>query len=312
MRIRHILGIVAIAVFAGVPAALAVTADPFGPIEIADPVYRPGPLFNDSATVAGADAGGNVSLATLHRTSGAADQLNVLDRCTGWEGTVVSASPKDIVPVGLKVSGDGTALAVWEQDDIHYSAARPPAGTWGAPQRIVDAENVSLRFAVGDNGDAIAVWAGGNAPAGTRAAVRPAGGTWGAPEDVAATTNLFDVAMSPAGAAVVVYRGGTPGPVLSRYRPAGGTWTAPAEVLRNNYSDTLHTMRVEFTGDGRTVVVADFRELDDTIRWNAGTAGAWGPTDRVLDDDGDPPANVQYNWRLVQQIARHPDGLVAT
>lgn len=58
MRIRPLLLTIAIAVFGGVPAALAVLADPFGPVEVADPTWRPGSLFDDAAPLAGADGAG--------------------------------------------------------------------------------------------------------------------------------------------------------------------------------------------------------------------------------------------------------------
>ena len=46
MRLRRILPVIAIVVFGGVPAALAVTADPFGPVEVADPTWHPGTFIN--------------------------------------------------------------------------------------------------------------------------------------------------------------------------------------------------------------------------------------------------------------------------
>ena len=65
----------------------------------------------------------------------------------------------------MQVAADGTAMAVWNKRTggvtTHYSVVRPPGGTWGAPQPIVaDADVTFMRLALGDNGDAIAVWCG--------------------------------------------------------------------------------------------------------------------------------------------------------
>ena len=49
-----------------------------------------------------------------------------------------------------RVTGGGTTT--------HYSSVRPPGGTWGAPQTVVSDTGVTfVQFALGDNGDAIAV-----------------------------------------------------------------------------------------------------------------------------------------------------------
>jgi hypothetical protein len=83
------------------------------------------------------------------------------------------------------------------------------------------------------------------------------------------------------------------------------------KVLENNYSDTMRQLMVEFDGTGRTVALADFREFTDTIRVNVGSDGAWGPTNQVLDDDGDNPPNPLFDLRGLVGLARHPQGAVA-
>ncbi len=234
MRLRRLLPVIAIVVFGGVPAALAVTADPFGAPETADPVFRPRTFFNDIAPFFGADASGNVLLGTIYRDASSDDQFAVYERCGGapvsWQRTVLTNEGNGILPVGLRVAPNGTAMAMWRVTGggttTHYSSVRPPGGTWGAPQTVVSDTGVTfVQFALGDNGDAIAVYPDGNGTPGTYAKVRTAGGTWGAPETIAATTNTNRVAMSPTGAAVVVYAASTPGYLFSRYRPAGGSWT---------------------------------------------------------------------------------------
>ncbi len=319
MRLRRLSLTFAIALFVGVPAALAVTADPFGPVEVADPTWHPATNFNSSSPFVGADASGDLLLGTIFRDSKSNDQFAVLERCGSgpvtWQRTVLTTATNGVTPEGLRVAADGTAMAVWRVSGggatTHYSAVRAPGGTWGPQQEIVSDLGVGfVSFALGDNGDAVAVWADGTAPAGTRASVRPAGGTWGTAELITGTTGSNAVAMGATGDSVIVYKGPSGGWIYSRYRPAGGAWTAEAEVLRHNYPDTLESLRVEFDGDGRTVALADYREFDDTIRYNVGTGGLWGPTDRTIDDDGDTPA-PQYGYRNVSALVRHPDGIVA-
>ena len=217
-----------------VPAgAAALSADPFGAPEIADPTWHPATNFTDGVPFAGADGAGNVLLATIYRKNASADdQLAVLERCGSgpvtWQRTVLTDVAGGVTPGRLLVSRDGTALATWRVAGggtvRHYSSVRPPGGVWGEPQLIVsDLDVAFVQLAVSDTGDAIATWVD-SSPAGTWASIRPKGGTWGAPESIAATTLTSDVAMSATGDAVVAYKGPTPGWVFARYRPAGGAW----------------------------------------------------------------------------------------
>ena len=134
--------IVLVAVLSGtvaVPVALAMSADPFGPIEVADPTYNPKPLFNDDASVLGVDGSGNALLATLARNAQSDDQLAVLERCGSapvmWQRTLLGTPSQNFLPIGLKVARDGTAVAIWRISGAgsvtHYSAVRPPGGALG-------------------------------------------------------------------------------------------------------------------------------------------------------------------------------------
>jgi len=69
MRLRRIALAIALIVFGVVPTALALTADPFGPVEVADPTWHPGSFFNGGQRpFVGADGAGNVLLATAFRS----------------------------------------------------------------------------------------------------------------------------------------------------------------------------------------------------------------------------------------------------
>jgi hypothetical protein len=319
MKARRLsLAVAALLTLGAVPVALA--ADPFGAPETADSFFRPGTFFNDASPFFGADASGSVLLATVHRDARSDDQFAVYERCgaapASWQRTVLTDNDGGIAPIGLRVAANGTAMAVWSVDAggtiAYHSAVRPPGGAWGAPQVIVSDGGIGdMRFALSDGGDAVVAYTDGDGTPGTFAKLRPAGGSWGAAETIASTANRFDVAMSATGAAVVAYMGPSPGYVFARYRPAVGSWGAAAEVMRNAYLNTLDKVQVEFDGAGRTVAVADFRELNDTIRYNVGTNGAWGNAEQTLDDDGVPPA-TQYDLRTLEKLVRHPNGLVAT
>jgi hypothetical protein len=207
-------------------------------------------------------------------------------------------------------------MAVWRVDDdvsdtsTHYSVVRPPGGAWGQPQAIVTDPDISnVQFAVSDAGAAVAVWADPS-PGGIWASFRPAGGDWGAPSKVVDPMLRHDVAMSATGDAVLLYQQTTPGWVYAKYRPAGGSWGGEAKVIENNFQNTIKNLMVEFDGAGRTVAMASFNEsLTDAVRMNTGTNGAWGPADQRLDDD--EPNTLQWRFRGVHALVRHPGGLVA-
>jgi hypothetical protein len=142
MRLPRILTIAAVGVFGVVPAALAVMADPFGGPEVADPTWRPATFFTDGTPFFGADNAGNALLGTIYRDSSSDDQMAVYERCgTGpvtWQRTVLSDVDGGVIPSGLRIASNGTAMAVWRVSSggsvTHYSSVRPPGGQWG-PRR---------------------------------------------------------------------------------------------------------------------------------------------------------------------------------
>src|SRR4051812_30856928 len=105
MRLRRMLPVVAIAVFGAVPVAVA--ADPFGAPETADPVFRPYSFFNEISPFFGADASGNVMLASLFRDARSNDQFAVYERCGAgpvtWQRTVLTDAGNGVMPTGLRV-----------------------------------------------------------------------------------------------------------------------------------------------------------------------------------------------------------------
>ena len=320
--LRRILVPAVLSVLIAVPVAAAVVvADPFGPVEVVHPVWKPWDIYLEGVPILGVDAAGNALFATFHRTNGD-DQVAVYERCgTTWNRTLVGSPANNFVGYGLRVAPDGTALAVWRADDAggtltYYSSVRPPGGAWGQPQVIVADETVTaVQFAISDGGAAIAAW-GDDSPAGIWTSSRPAGGAWGMPQQINAVSNQHSVAMSAAGDAVVVWRAPAPGDVWARYRPAGGSWGGDSLVLDSPYFDQMRELMAEFDGTGRAVAVAVYREFNYTVRVNvrgAGPAGTWGATDQVLDDDGDqtlPNPPPSYDVRDLDTLVRHPQGAV--
>jgi hypothetical protein len=313
MRLRRRLRRSA-AVAAAVGAALAAPAlgaGAFGPVAVVDPDWWPGGKFPDSSAVLGVDGAGNPVWATFARNAAGREQPAVYERCGAtWKRTLLGTPADSFSGYGVKVGRDGTAMALWQSDGAHYASVRPPGGAWGGAQPLpADIDVSGVQFALSDDGRAIAVWTD-QSPLGTWASLRAANGTWGAPQKVAVTARDFAVDMSPDGNAVVLARALFPGPLVSYYRPAGGAWSGPETVIESGYPDTMKSLMVAFDGLGRTVAVANYRELNDTIRINVGTAGAWGPTDRLIDDDGAPP-NPQFDMRGLKALVRHPQGAVA-
>jgi hypothetical protein len=319
---RRIVVPAVLSVLIAVPVAAAVVADPFGPVEVVHPVWKPWDLYLEGGPIVGVDSSGNALFATFDRTSGG-DQVAVYERCGNtWSRTLVGAPADNFFGYGLRVAPDGTALVVWRADDAggtrtYYSSVRPPGGAWGQPQVIVADDTVSaVQFAISDAGAAIAVW-GDTSPAGIWGSSRPAGGVWGAPQQITAASNQHSVAMSATGDAVVVYRAPVPGDAWARYRPAGGSWGTDQLVLDSPYHDQMRELMAEFDGTGRAVALARFREFNDAIRVNvrgAGAAGTWGATDQVFDDDGDqslPNPPPSFDLRNLEALVRHPQGALA-
>jgi len=213
MRLRRLLPVIAIAVFGGVPAALAVSADPWGPAETADPTYWPPGLYNDDAAQLAVDKDGNALWASFARNNQSDDQMAIYERCgTTWQRTLLGTPVEHFFGTGLEIAANGTAMAVWRvEDDVtdkatHYSAVRPPGGTWQQPQTIVtDADVSNVQFAVSDTGAAVAVWADPS-PGGIFASFRPADGDWGTPAKVVDVMLRHDIAMSATGDAVLLYQ----------------------------------------------------------------------------------------------------------
>jgi hypothetical protein len=112
---------------------------------------------------------------------------------------------------------------------FHASLAAAAPG-WVAPESISEpAQTYSVRTAVDDRGNAIAVWAGG----GIQLATHAPGGEWTTPTEISSDDFSSEVvlAMNPAGEAVIAWIGYDPEPILHIVtRSAAGSLTAELDL----------------------------------------------------------------------------------
>ena len=146
MRLRRMLAVLAIVVFGGVPAALAVSADPFGAGGGRRPDLASGDEFiNDGRRSPGRTARGTCCW-DVFRDASSDDQLAVYERCGSgpvtWQRTVLTDG--DRRRDARRACGSRATGPRWRRGAStgggtirHYSSVRPPGGAWGAPQLIV-------------------------------------------------------------------------------------------------------------------------------------------------------------------------------
>ncbi len=151
--------------------------------------------------------------------------------------TKTSGSPQ------VAFAADGTAIAVWDENDaglwVSGSTAAPGGSTWSAPQHLssngYDAFQPDLAVAPG--GEAVAVWEtlaaiDENSPVAVQGAIRSSG-TWLSAQNLSAEVpfkklpRLPRVAINPAGSAIVAWQvpTGSGNVVEGNVRTAGGGWT---------------------------------------------------------------------------------------
>ena len=83
--------------------AVAMIADPFGAIEVADPTGRPGELIYNGPSLA-VDGAGNALWIGYARTSGD-DQMAVFERCgASWQRKLVGTPQENWLGEGIRVT----------------------------------------------------------------------------------------------------------------------------------------------------------------------------------------------------------------
>jgi hypothetical protein len=269
----------------------------FNPPEPVDPDRRLGEV---KYRVLAADGAGRATLISVQNTP---QRLVAFDRCgSGWTKTPVGPVSNDVFPLGLAVTPNGTAMAVWsikENKTNIYSSVRPPGGAWGPPELLV-ADNTHAQFGLSDAGDAVAAY---SAAGSTWTRTRPAGGSWQAPEKADPDGGFFDLAVAANGDAFIGTYVLTQ--VQAYYRPAGGSWSGPEKVDAPNVQldGTFNGpfMDAEFTGAGTAVLAYRLNVSSFITEWAAVRGGGWSVT-KLDEDPGD---------KRTPRLTRHPNGVVA-
>jgi hypothetical protein len=191
----------------------------------------------------------------------------------------------------LGTDAAGNAIALWITDNVRV-AVRPVGGVWSAPETLPGSSPpatfpAGVRIAVTPSGTIVAAWSlltnagppAGAAPAGFQVAVRPAGGAWGAPERLSEVGSNPEVAVDPAGNAVVVW---AEAGIRAATRPAGGAWSAfqtlaeagtvPDVALEGGGNAVAVWHRPFFTVDPNSGVVTNLFRIEAATR---PAGGAW-------------------------------------
>jgi hypothetical protein len=178
----------------------------------------------------------------------------------------------------VALDGAGQAVAVWTLGDRPGigAAARPAAGSWGAPVIVSDVSPFNGVTApdvrVARNGTAVAVWVGGDL---LRSSVRSRDGNWSRPVEVGAADAAEPrVAIDSRGDAVVAWLHRQR--LLASLRPAvAAAWQPPEQLAGPEAS----APRVALDEPGNGFALWNLRDGDSLPIMTAGFAAtAWTPT----------------------------------
>jgi len=163
----------------------------------------------------------------------------------------------------IDVDPHGNAVAVWtEFFNGHYvvmAATKPFDGGWSPPVVLSAQDNTTVNstVAVDPNGNAVAVWMGGdsNYVFTVQSASLPAGGVWTSPTTVSSPTSTYDVLdidVDGAGnfIAVWVQHDDSSEPKMQAAKlPFGGSWTMPVDLTPASNSLFYPTVAVNGAGN---------------------------------------------------------------
>ncbi len=172
-----------------------------------------------------------------------------------WSSAAVDISDEDGLSSypRIAIDGQGDAVAVWQQKDIHapsgfhyfVQTARRTGGSWSTPLTISREDGLAMNplLALDPQGNATVVWDWAPLATGTahglQARSATAGGSWGATVYVATSPGGLEPSESgvqlladPQGNMTVIWEGwSAPNDVVrSAHRTAGGTWSSPVTL----------------------------------------------------------------------------------
>lgn len=175
--------------------------------------------------------------------------------------TKVSGSPQ------VAFAADGTAIAVWDENDAGFwvssSTAAPGSSSWSASQHLSGGTQDAFQpdLAVAPGGEAVAVWetlgANENSLVGVQGAIM-SGGVWLPAQNLSPEAaskkvpRLPRVAMNAAGAAIVAWQvpSGSNFLVEGNARQAGGSWAEP-KALSSVFVDRMEpAVAIDPEGNG--------------------------------------------------------------
>jgi PKD domain len=172
-----------------------------------------------------------------------------------WSSAAVDVSDEDGLSSypRMAIDGQGDAVAVWQQKDIHAASgfhyfvqtARRTGGSWSTPLTISREDGLAMNplLALDPQGNATVVWDWAPLATGTahglQARSATAGGSWGAtvyvvtsPGGLEPSESGVQLLADPQGNVTIIWEGwSAPNDVVrSARRTAGGTWSSPVTL----------------------------------------------------------------------------------
>ena len=201
----------------------------------------------------------------------------------------------------VRISTGGFATAVWTDSNGVWTADRPPASAWEAPQLLIPGASNPL-FVMDSQGDAAIAWSVGGGPRSTTGSVmavlRRAGGAWTAQQVIASGPHLIadhagigdsgDVVITWETYTAVCHRYGcsTSNYVLhaSRQNAGSSAWADSGALLGPDLD--AHSARVALDSAGGAILVALSKSGTYISASQGNSGGAWSSFSTAINPQG--------------------------
>jgi hypothetical protein len=208
---------------------------------------------------------------------------------------IVSEHDTDANAANVAVNVNGNAVAAWYQDGVPtrnmYKATYSPGGGWSQGTLLeyedgIAGQTGSPDVAIGDNGNAIAVWQQHDGSNNTIRARHYIGGTWQAPVTISnsGSSTYPRVAIDSSGNAIAIWQQFTGGKNSFRgARYASGSWGTPAVLELDADAENLATLP-DLAMNAAGVAFVIWRQSDGTrynIWANRFSGASWGTAVRL-------------------------------
>ena len=200
----------------------------------------------------------------------------------------------------VRISAAGLATAVWTDDDGVWTADRPPASQWNAPQLLIPGASSPI-FVMNSQGDAAVAWTvGGPTDPNSivMAVMRPAGGTWTPQQTIARGIHITadHAGIGENGVAIVTWESYTA--VCSdgfcelsnfllhaaRQDPGAGVWVNSGILLWPDADS--HDARVALDSAGQAMIEALSGSGAYTSTTQGVSGGHWSPFTTIVAPQG--------------------------